>query len=145
MTSPGQPSDAPGARFDPAGRWLADRYQLSGSDCKRVKTATLRGEPVSDPRLNEAVRGLASAILNNRLRLPGIVHIYVIGAITGVIGIVVLAIALSPAGQHSRYENGLITLVVLAVIVVVMYFLWLPRQFRRRVEKALRVNSASTD
>jgi Kef-type K+ transport system membrane component KefB len=110
-------------------------------DRKRVKTATLKGEPVSDPRLNEAVRGLASAILNNRLRLPGIVPIYVIGAISGLIGIVVLAIALSPAGQHSRYEKGLIGLVVLAAIAVVMYFLWLPRQFRRRVGKALRVNS----
>lgn len=113
-------------------------------DCKRVKIASTRGEPVSDPRLNEAVRGLASEILNNRLRMPGVVQIYVMGAIAGVIGIVVLAIALSPAGQHSRDENGLIALVVLAVIVVVMYFLWLPRQFRRRVGKALLVNSGST-
>ena len=143
MNSPDQLADTRPGASDQAGNWLLERYQLNAPDRKRVKIATLRGEPVSDPRLNEAVRGLASEILNNRLRLPGIVVYYVIGAVGGLIGIVALAIALSPSGQHSHYETGLIVLVVLAGIDMVLYFLWLPRQMRRRVKKALRVNTDS--
>ena len=143
MSSPGQPAGTPSARFDPAGNWLADRYQLDSSDRKRVKTATLQGEAVSDPRLNEAVRGLASEILGNRLRMPGIRAYYTNSAVAGVLGLAALAIALSPVGRHSRYEEGLIVLAVLAVLNVIMYSLWLPGHTRRNVAKALRVNSGS--
>ena len=124
-------ADASSARSDQAGNWLADRYQLDSSDRKRVKTATLQGEAVSDPRLNEAVRGLASEILGNRLRLPGIRAYYTNSAVAGVLGLTALAIALSPVGRHSRYEEGLITFAVLAVMNVIMYSLWLPRHTRR--------------
>jgi glucose-6-phosphate-specific signal transduction histidine kinase len=141
MSSPDRLADPRPGGSDQAGNWLSERYQLNAADRKRVKMATLRGEPVSDPRLNEAVRGLASEILDNRLRLPGIVLYYVIGAVNGLIGIGALAIALSPSGQHGHYEKILILLVVLASIAVVEFFLWLPRQMRRRVKKALRVNN----
>ena len=64
-----------------------------------------------------------------------------IGAVDGLIGIGALAIVLSPSGQHSHYEKSLILIVVLASVGVVEFFLWLPRQMRRRVKKALRVSS----
>jgi hypothetical protein len=130
-------------RSDQAENWLAERYQLNATDRKRVKIAVQRGEPVSDPRLNEAVRGLASEILDNRLQIPGTRLRYAVGAVSGVIGIAALAVALSPAGQHSRYEASTILLTVLGFINVLIYFLWLPRQLRRKVAKALRVNSNS--
>jgi hypothetical protein len=71
MSSPDRLADPRPRGSDQAGNWLSERYQLNAADRNRVKIATLRGEPVSDPRLNEAVRGLASEILDNRLRLPG--------------------------------------------------------------------------
>jgi hypothetical protein len=142
MSSSGRLADTPSARSDQAGNWLAERYQLNATDRKRVRIAVERGEPVSDPRLNEAVRGLASEILDNRLRIPGTRLHYAVGAVSGVIGIVALAIALSPSGQHSGWETRLIALAVLAFLNVLIYFLWLPQQLRRKVAKALRVNSS---
>jgi cyanate permease len=59
----------------------------------------------------------------------------------GAIGIVALAIAVTPLGQQGRYEAGLIA--VLAFINVLIYVLWVPRQIRRRVAEAMRVNSGS--
>lgn len=141
MSSPGQPTATPPDRFDAAGKWLAARYQFTNRDRDRVKTATIRGQPVSDPRHKEAVRGLASEILGNRLRLPGIIYYYTTGVVSGVTVIAALAIALSASGQHSRYEARVIA--VLAFINVLIHFLWLPRQTRRKVAKALRVNSGS--
>jgi hypothetical protein len=141
MSSPDRLADPRPRGSDQAGNWLSERYQLNAADRNRVKIATLRGEPVSDPRLNEAVRGLASEILDNRLRLPGIVLCYVVGAVGGLIGIGALAIALSPLRSAQSLRESLILLVVLASILVVEIFLWLPRQMRRRVKKALRVNS----
>jgi cyanate permease len=55
---------------------------------------------------------------------------------------VALAIALSPSGQHSGWQTRLIALAVLAFLNVLIYFLWLPRQLRRKMAKALRVNSS---
>jgi hypothetical protein len=141
MSRPDQFADTPPDPFDTAGKWLAAHYQLTNRGRDRVKTATLQGQPVSDPRLQEAVRGLASEILANRLRMPGIrLYYYAVGAVSGIAGIAALAIALSPSGQHSQVRWILLT--VLAFIIVPFCFLWLPRRFRRKVEKALRVNSS---
>jgi hypothetical protein len=142
MSRPGQTADTPPDFFDTAGKWLAARYQLTNRDRDRVKTATLLGQPVSDPCLKEAVRGLASAILDNQLRLPGIAFDYAVGAAAGVLGIVLLAIALSSSGQHGHDEELLIVLAVLAFINVPLHCLWQPRRTRRKVSKALRVNSS---
>ncbi|SRR6266568_768808 len=143
MSSPGQPANTPPDPFDTAGKWLAARYQLTNQDRDRVKTATSLGQPVSDPRLQEAVRGLASAILANRLRMPRIrLYDYAVGTVSGVIGIWAFIIALSPSGQHSRNGVGWILVTVVAFINALVYFLWRPRQFRRKVERALRVNSS---
>jgi Kef-type K+ transport system membrane component KefB len=101
----------------------------------------LRGQPVSDPRLSGAVCGLASEILDHRLRTPEIVFSYAIGAISGVVGIVALAIALSASGQHGRHPTVLIVLAVLAFINATIYLLWRPRHLRRKVAQALRLNS----
>lgn len=143
MSGSGWLAGTPSARSDQAGNWLAERYQLNATDRKRVKTAVQRGEPVSDPRLGEAVRGLASEILGNRLRLPGLRLYYAVAAVSGVTGIAVLTIALSLSGQHSGWQARLIFLTVLAFINVLVYFLWLPRQVRRKAAKPLRVNSGS--
>jgi hypothetical protein len=145
MSSPVQPSDGPPEFFDTAGKWLAARCQLTSRDRERVKTATRLGEPVSDPRLKEAVCGLASEILGNGLRLPGIAFSYAIGATTGVIGIVLLVIAPSTSGHPGRHPAPLIGLAVLAFISVPVYCLWHPWHARRNTEKALRVNSRSEE
>ncbi len=67
----------------------------------RLRTALEKGQTLPDA-------ALASEILDNRLLLPGIVLYYVIGAVGGLTGIGALVIALSPSGQHSHYEKGLI-------------------------------------
>jgi hypothetical protein len=97
------------------------------------------GQPVSDPLLAAAVRGLASEILSNRLRMPGIAFNYAIGAVSGAVGIV--AIALSASGQHGHTETVRMVLAVVAFINVISSFLWRPRQMRRKAAEALRVNS----
>lgn len=142
MSRPDQPAGTPPDPFDTAGKWLAAHYQLTNRDRDLVKTATLQGQSVSDPRLQEAVRGLASEILANRLRMPGIrLYYYALGAVSGIVGIAALAIALSTSGQHGH--NGVPwVLLTVAFINVPFCFLWLPRRFRRKVEKAWRVNSS---
>lgn len=145
MTSPVRRPDAPPEFFDTAGKWLAARYQLTTQDRERVKTATRVGEPVSEPRLKEAVRGLASEILGKRLRVPGVAFSYTMGAAAGVVGIVLLVIALTTSGHPGRHPAPLIGLAVFAFISVPLYCLWHPKLARRRVEKALRVNSRSEE
>lgn len=103
------------------------------------------GEPVSEPRLKEAVRGLASEILGKRLRVPGVAFSYTMGAAAGVVGIVLLVIALTRSGHPGRHPAPLIGLAVFAFISVPLYCLWHPKLARRRVEKALRVNSRSEE
>ena len=129
----------PGTSDDTAGNWLADCFQLTSRDRERVKTATLRGEPVSDPRLKEAVCGLASEILGNRLRMPGIAWYYTIGTAAGVFGIVLLGLALT--GQHGGPEIAGILSAALAFYQMITGFVSLPQQRRKKVAKALRVNS----
>lgn len=137
--SPGQPADTPPDPSDAAGNWLADRYQFTSGDRERVKTAAVRGQPVSDPRLQEAVCGLAAEILGDRLRMPGLAWYYTIGAAAGVFGIVLLALALT--GRHGGPEIAGILSAAVAFHQMITGFVVLPRQRRKKVAKALRVNS----
>jgi hypothetical protein len=141
MSSLGPPGDEAPDRFDAAGKWLADCYQLPHQDRMLVKDATIDGAAVSDPRLQEAVRGLASEILGHRLRLPGIALYYTIGAAGGVVGIGLIANELNALGHHGRHEIVAIVAALVALNHVITYFIYLPRQRRKKVAKALRVNS----
>lgn len=77
------PSDVPPHHLDVAGKWLANRYQLTSRDRVLVKAATFGGEPVSNPRLREAVCGQASEILDRRLRMRVNVSGYMIVSFVG--------------------------------------------------------------
>lgn len=140
MSSLGEPADERPDPFDAAGKWLAACYQLASRDRERVKDATVGGRPVSDPRLQEAVRGLSCEILANRLRTPGIVGHYVVG-VAG--GIMAFAVALNSSWPHGHHQLIAILAVVAAVNHVIVYFVLLPRRMRKKVAKALRVNSGT--
>ena len=141
MTSPAQPADTtPPDPWDIAGKWLAARYQLTNRERDQVKNATRGGRSLSDPRLREAVCGLASEILAGRTRMPGTVEHYVLGTLAI---LVTSALALLTAWPHGHHET--IEFVIAAVVVhdVIFNFVLLPRGWRKKAAKALRVNSGT--
>src|SRR5262249_3921889 len=122
-----RPSNTPPHPFDAAGKWLADRYQLTSRDRDLVKTATFRGAPGSDPRLKEAVCGLASAILEKRLRMPANAFANVIGGIFTIPTLAFAMISVLSDGHHLILP--ILSAVTLAATVIA-YFVVGPRRRR---------------
>lgn len=139
MSSPSRPLGAtPPDPWDAAGKWLAARHQLTNQERDQVKAALSRGRRLSDPRLQEAVCGLAAEILANRVRTPGIVGRYVMGTFADIMA---LAFVLSSPWGHGHHGIIAITAVALAVHNVFFCFVLTQRQVRKKIAKALRVNS----
>ncbi|HKR69947.1 MAG TPA: hypothetical protein VJT16_13990 [Streptosporangiaceae bacterium] len=132
------PSDEPPHRFDVAGKWLANRYQLTSRDRDLVKAATAGGAAVSDPRLQEAVSGLASAVLEKRLPMPTIVFDYIVGGLGSIPPLAFALMSVLLDGHH-------LILPILAAVavapVVITHFIARPRRRRQLVAKVLRVHS----
>lgn len=141
MNSPARPIDTtPPDPWDSAGKWLAAHYQFTNAERDRVKGATRGGQPLSDPRLREAVCGLAWEVLANRTRMPGIVEHYVLGTL-GLLLTVVLALATGwPHGHHEAIE---FLLAAAFIPQVISEFVLLPRRWRKQVAKAWRVNGGT--
>jgi len=133
-------SNPPPHHLDFAGKWLANRYQLTSQDRDLVKTATFGGAAVSDPRLKEAVCGLASAILEKRLRMPTSAFAYVIG---GIFSIPAVAFALMSALSDGHHLILPILSAVSLAPTVITYFVTGPRRRRKLLAKALRVHSGT--
>jgi len=132
--------DTPPHPFDVAGKWLAIRYRLTNRDRDLVKTATASGTAVSDPHLKEAVCGLASEILDKRLRVPAIMFDYVIGSL-GSIPLLTFALISAQSGGHH-----LILPILSAVAVaphLITFLVARPRRRLKLVAKAMRVNSST--
>lgn len=139
MSSPSRPLDTtPPDPWDAAGKWLAAHHQLTNQERDQVKAALSRGRRLSDPRLQEAVCGLASEILANRMRTPGIVAQYVTGTVSDIMA---LAFVLSSPSGHGHHGIIAITAVGLAVHNAFFCFVFTQRQLRKKIAKALRVNS----
>lgn len=139
MSSQGQPADTtPPEYWDTAGKWLAARYQLTNREREQVKTATRSGQPLSDPRLQAAVCDMASEILADRMRIPGIVGYYMYSTIAGIYTTGLWVYAVWP---HHSHETITLLAAVAAVMHVISYVVMHPRRMRKKVAKALRANS----
>lgn len=138
MSSPDRLADTtPPDPWDSAGKWLAARYQLTSQEPDRVKEAVKAGRPLSEPRLQEAVCGLAAEILANPRRMPGIVEHYVLSTLAFMFSV---AIAMSSTWPHGHHETIAILVVVTAVSHVITNVVLPPRRWRKKAAKALRVN-----
>ena len=134
------PSDELPHRFDVTGNWLANRYQLTSQDRDLVKAATAGGAAVSDPRLQEAVCGLASAVLEKRLPMPAIVLDYIVGGLGSIPALAFALMSVLAGGHHLILP--ILSAVAVAPIVI-MHFITRPRRRRKLVARALRVHSVS--
>lgn len=141
MSSPARPIDTtPPDPWDSAGKWLAAHYEFTNQERDRVKAATRSGRSLSDPRLREAVCGLASEILANRTRVPGIVEHYVLSNLGFILTVVLGLSATWPHGHHEAIE-----LLLAAAVIIHLWgtFVSHPRRWRENVAKALRVNGGT--
>lgn len=143
MNSPARPIDTtPPDPWDAAGKWLAAQYQFTNAERDRVKEATKGGRPLSDPRLREAVRGLAWEVLANRTRIPGIAEHYVLATLGFIFSVVLTLSTTWPHGHHQEIEFLLAAAVILHVV---SEFVLLPRRWRKQVAKAWRVNGGAEE
>jgi hypothetical protein len=129
--------DAFGCLMDPVDAWFADHTELPSLQRHSVRTAVFRGQAVDDESLRPVARHLAGELLSGGLTSQVGGWSWLVLAAVGAVELMAFAANWLISGQpQSRFAS----LVVFGVLALSMGLLR-PRLLRRRVARALRLNT----
>jgi hypothetical protein len=147
LTRKPPPLGTPDSRLGEIDRWLVDHFQLSWRDRSRVRTAVLTGQPLNDPALEAAARGLAAQVMADRFRTLRVARrvgwgnlIFAVGYPCAMAGLLVI--------RHERQAWALVVLAVLngGLLSLVGWHNSIrnPKRIRRNAEQILRPTRNAT-
>lgn len=134
---PPRPASSPAdsrARLDRIDRWLYDRYPLRVTDRWRVRQAVIEGRELSEPKLRQAARDLATALLSGQMGGLGRKATPIILGADGCLLAAILAVALA-TGNYGILSSVIFGVPLLALSVRGM------KRTRQRLERARRLNA----
>jgi hypothetical protein len=131
--------NTPPTRFDYIGRWLVEHYQLGELDRSHIVQAVfVKPQRIREQELRRAASGLATEVLRGKLPLPRMQRYA--GPFICVLG---FALTVSSIIFHFIFHGwqGQIVIGVMLIVLGGVVSVWAPKQMRRNVDQALRLNA----